>query len=519
MMMKQLFVFFIWFWACMTIHAQNLIVNGDLSTMNFTYKPPHGNNPPCNSMFNCQACVEFWSYTCGHSGGYFNFCLSQGSLPAQTQFIPGQGIMPMPVIGDGYFSSRILSFDFDSTGISEYVRCLRTHSLQNVLEKDSLYTLEFYARANSIYGPNGNFGNNWSLALINQIDVTFTDSVEFGSNGGILYPDKYSISNYSPYASWVGDYINQNEWTHIKMSFTASGKEKYMHIYRDTLGSISEVTILNPNFRSGSVSIFFDAFALYKASDTLFSVSIGNDTLLCPGEELTLTANLDDGFKLDDTVTTYLWNTGDTVPQITVNSPGTYWVEVTINHRFKALDSIVVDYEEPLEWGFPFDEERTIERCYSDLPITIAGPEASHDAQYIWSTGESTRTIDVRDEGYYHLRVVTECFDEEGSFTLKPVNCQFDSTMFDGHVYIPNAFTPNGRNPHWIISGIGPNTRVEVYNRWGQQIFESNDYLNNWWDGTFNGAPVPAGVYTYRIIAPFENKDTVDRVGTVTIVK
>ena len=265
--------------------------------------------------------------------------------------------------------------------------------------------------------------------------------------------------------------------------------------------------------------MFIDAVALYKASDTLFSVSIGNDTLLCPGEELTLTANLDDGFKLDDTVTTYLWNTGDTVPQITVTSPGTYWVEVTINHRFKARDSIVVEYEEPLDWGFPFDQERPIERCYSDLPITIAGPEASHDAQYIWSTGESTRTIDVRDEGYYHLRVVTECFDEEGSFTLKPVNCQIDSSMFDGHVFIPNAFTPNGRNPQWIISGIGPNTRVEVYNRWGQRVFYSEDYLHNWWDGTFNGTLLPSGVYTYRIIAPFENQDAVDRIGTVTIVR
>ncbi|MCC5917940.1 MAG: gliding motility-associated C-terminal domain-containing protein, partial [Cryomorphaceae bacterium] len=74
-------------------------------------------------------------------------------------------------------------------------------------------------------------------------------------------------------------------------------------------------------------------------------------------------------------------------------------------------------------------------------------------------------------------------------------------------------------NPLWIIGGIEENTQVEVFNRWGQRVFKSDDYLNNWWDGTFNGQILPAGVYTYRIVAHYEMRDPVQKIGTVIIVR
>ncbi|MCC5918588.1 MAG: gliding motility-associated C-terminal domain-containing protein [Cryomorphaceae bacterium] len=451
--------------------------------------------------------------------------MAQGTMPHQINNRPGQLWWPPAFSGEGYPAARIFMIDLDSNQKFTYLSCCLTHIMQQSLEKDSSYTLEFYARAKPTFGPTGISTTNpnaHTLMFMNRLDVTFTDSIERSNYGNLLYPTRETLKHQlSPAATWTGEYIGLNDWTHVKMSFIATGDEKYMHIYRDTVTDTTEFIFTNPNIQpwGGNADIIFDAFSLYKSSDTLFSVSIGNDTLLCPGEELTLTADLDDGFKLEDTLTTYLWNTGDTVPQITVTSPGTYWVEVTINDRFKARDSIVVAFEEPLVWDFPFNRTDPIERCYSDLPIMVSGPEASHDAQYTWSTGETTRTINIRDEGYYHLRVVTKCFDEEGEFFLQPVNCQIDSSVFDGNVYIPSAFTPTGRNPLWIIGGIGPNTRVEIYNRWGQRIFYSEDYLHNWWDGTFNGKLLPAGVYTYRIIAPFENREWVDRVGTVMIVR
>jgi len=39
---------------------------------------------------------------------------------------------------------------------------------------------------------------------------------------------------------------------------------------------------------------------------------------------------------------------------------------------------------------------------------------------------------------------------------------------------------------------------VEIYNRWGQEIFFSNGYPEHW-DGTFKGKELPVGVYYYVI--------------------
>lgn len=70
-------------------------------------------------------------------------------------------------------------------------------------------------------------------------------------------------------------------------------------------------------------------------------------------------------------------------------------------------------------------------------------------------------------------------------------------------VDFPTGFSPNGDgiNDRWVIDFINayPEARVEVYNRWGQRLFQSPPGYPDPWDGTFNGSPVPVGTYYYII--------------------
>ncbi|MCR9173115.1 MAG: PKD domain-containing protein [bacterium] len=75
---------------------------------------------------------------------------------------------------------------------------------------------------------------------------------------------------------------------------------------------------------------------------------------------------------------------------------------------------------------------------------------------------------------------------------------------------IPNAISPNGdlRNDVWkleFLELLYPNARVEIFNEWGQLIFESDGY-DVPWDGRFNNEYVPDGTYYYII----DLKDTDD---------
>ena len=73
-------------------------------------------------------------------------------------------------------------------------------------------------------------------------------------------------------------------------------------------------------------------------------------------------------------------------------------------------------------------------------------------------------------------------------------------------VNAPQVFTPNddGYNDRYMISGLDryPENSFVVFNRWGNVVYERNNYANDW-DGKSNskykigGKPLPVGVYYY----------------------
>ncbi len=81
----------------------------------------------------------------------------------------------------------------------------------------------------------------------------------------------------------------------------------------------------------------------------------------------------------------------------------------------------------------------------------------------------------------------------------------------DAKVFVPNAFTPNkdGKNEVFIPKAIlifnqtgNPilDYKFEIYNRWGEQVFETND-LNVGWDGTYKGELCQEGHFVYKVRA------------------
>lgn len=101
---------------------------------------------------------------------------------------------------------------------------------------------------------------------------------------------------------------------------------------------------------------------------------------------------------------------------------------------------------------------------------------------------------------------------------LSKVNIKvFDSTR----IFVPNAFTPNndGVNDKWHIriQGIMKNFKVTVFNRWGGQVYASND-PGFYWDGSLAGQML-SGVYVYLIIGKDYYNHDIQLSGTVTIVR
>lgn len=90
----------------------------------------------------------------------------------------------------------------------------------------------------------------------------------------------------------------------------------------------------------------------------------------------------------------------------------------------------------------------------------------------------------------------------------------------DFNVYIPNAFTPNedGYNDVFIPVGYGINEiRLTVFDRWGVQIFTSNE-TSIGWDGSNKGKQCEQGIYVYKAEVKTMAGHTVQYVGHVALL-
>jgi hypothetical protein len=101
-----------------------------------------------------------------------------------------------------------------------------------------------------------------------------------------------------------------------------------------------------------------------------------------------------------------------------------------------------------------------------------------------------------------------------------------------GKIRFPDAFIPNrnGSNGgvyddidyknevfHPVHYGV-VEYKLLVFNRWGEQIFQSRD-ISRGWDGYFNDQLCEQGVYIWRAIGKFTNGKVFDMKGNVTLLR
>lgn len=117
-----------------------------------------------------------------------------------------------------------------------------------------------------------------------------------------------------------------------------------------------------------------------------------------------------------------------------------------------------------------------------------------------WSVGNETSAINDLSPGTYSVTISTDKCSETVTFEI------IDGPLDNCGVHFYNAFSPNNdlSNDVWVIDNITfeeyqPN-RVRIFNRWGQEIWNGDNYdnVNTVWDGkNFKGEEMPDGTYYY----------------------
>jgi gliding motility-associated-like protein len=229
---------------------------------------------------------------------------------------------------------------------------------------------------------------------------------------------------------------------------------------------------------------------------------------------------------------TYTWNfDGATVLysipgtgpyDIVWHTPGLHVVSVTASNGIcvapPLLDSVYVH-------ALPDAKIRYVEKnnfCAGDSVIIQAADSTAAGYKYTWTPsgffgGQHTPT--VYSTVFYTSDIKLTVKDRYGCESADSVLVQTQPCC---DIYFPDAFTPNGdgRNDLFRPITIG-NHNISTYritNRWGQQLFETDDERRGW-DGKLNGTPQEIGTYYYYIRYKCYDGQYIEKKGSFMLIR
>ena len=289
------------------------------------------------------------------------------------------------------------------------------------------------------------------------------------------------------------------------------------------------------------------------------TINLPDSINACTGQTIVLDA--------ENPGTTINWSTSETTQTISVTENGTFWVSVD-DGTFTVCDTVVVEFNPSVSANLGGDRLE----CIGETVTLTAGPAG---LTYMWSTGESSNSIEVTADGTYSVFV-----DNNGCSATDTVEIQFvppptpitnevilceapsvelnaqnplasyswstgetsqTIEVADAGIYsvviaissscaiteevevtlcldgidVPNTITPNGdgKNDVWKLGNLGsfPDHNVQLFNRNGDLIFNSTNYQNDW-----DGGNYPDGTYYYIIEL---GGDSPPVSGTLTVIK
>jgi len=163
-----------------------------------------------------------------------------------------------------------------------------------------------------------------------------------------------------------------------------------------------------------------------------------------------------------------------------------------------------------------------VQLCLGDS--VVLGTHERDEYLYWWYDmqgnliADSTGFITVKPQQttQYELVVKDFKFDEtRDTITVYVEDC------FTDDIYVPNIFSPNGDGNNDILfvrSEYIQSMKFQIYNRWGEMVFESKD-INYGWNGEYNGKRCNPSVFVWHLEATMTNGQVVQRRGNVTLVR
>ena len=239
------------------------------------------------------------------------------------------------------------------------------------------------------------------------------------------------------------------------------------------------------------------------------------DTVISPLPDDTFACNEDARITLDagNPGAEYLWSDGSTGRTLEVSENGTYTVRIR-SRCAETYDTVKVEvFRKPVI--------QLVRNPLDPLPgesfVLTGSPDTFQVMTWYRSDSVIANTSSVTLSEQFNGRYLYywEVYDDPRCLTRDSI----EVPIFLIDYYFPNAFTPNGDglNDFWSVAGTGMKRySIRVYSRWGEKVFDETD--GNW-DGTYQGKPLPAGIYIYILVGYDEEGRKITQKGDIRLIR
>jgi gliding motility-associated-like protein len=230
------------------------------------------------------------------------------------------------------------------------------------------------------------------------------------------------------------------------------------------------------------------------------------------------------------------WNLGNGVTlnecdslSFTYLNPGCFDISLTTNtpngcSNTLTLNELICAYPTPVA-----DFDLSTNELFEGNNIIYIQNNSSGGIQYIWNFGDETADTLFNPESHTYFGGSQESYILS-LIAISDQGCidsvsQIIEVSDELEFYAPNTFIPNddGLNDVWLpvfSSRINvENYELSIYNRWGELVFKTNDFMQGW-NGIYNNKLVQLGVYSFKI--EFRNSnDRINQIhtGHITLVR
>jgi gliding motility-associated-like protein len=339
-----------------------------------------------------------------------------------------------------------------------------------------------------------------NVSLVHPIKAGFTVSTDtICQNQSITFTNTSVGTN--PTYTWSFNNLTSDT------SSATNPTETFLH------AGVFRVKLLERDF----VPCYDSAYMTVQVDSVSFLKLTHTDSTLCQGKAVTFT-----GSYLNYGYLSNAWDFGDGTVITNRNPishayeyPGSYAVSLTT--RFNVCPdstiktNIVVSPYPVVNVG----SDTSLCPGSDGLVITDVVNAGNNAARWLWNTGDTSSSITVTQPGVYYTTVTLNGCTTADSIWVKN----------DCYINIPNVFSPNGDGvndyffPRQILSSSVTTFSLTVYNRWGQEIFNTASISGRGWDGKYGGTDQPEGVYIYIINVSFKDGHSEHHQGNVTLLR